>query len=460
MSHHPPGAVVVGDSWLATRMQGRLADGAFVVQSADPTPGGVSYIAQLIAALGRRSQFISPIGPDGVGVALQRCCQNLTDVWPRWVPSEQGTQSVTQMTADDTNVLRTRFDVVRQSVEIRQRLQAELHSALTGPAEVGAVLFADYGEGTMSSELLAGLIETAATGLPGAGRFFTGELSRLHEAVGSAAALSGIITDCATAVRFIGDHGTIHPAMLLDDISEQVLEAASQIRRQFATPMVVVTCGGRGAVVATAAPPQLVPTELVDVTDNTGAAEAFVAGLLVSYLEGRELGAALRYANDIAGLIVRRPGNYVPSRNELDEQLLQNGRQCREAKEVSAETAAGIMQRCRADGRPTVVVSGRFDRLSYGHLSLLEVAGNAGKLLTVVLKVAGIADVHERASRLAAIDSVDLIVLSEDPATTIRQLKPTLLYAGAEYQTRNLPGADFVAGHGGDVRFVEMEEPS
>jgi sugar/nucleoside kinase (ribokinase family) len=71
---------------------------------------------------------------------------------------------------------------------------------------------------------------------------------------------------------------------------------------------VVVKCGGRGSVLATAAGLWRSATTPVEVLDSTGAGDAFAAGLLAALCAGAELADALAEGNRLGGLVVGRLG--------------------------------------------------------------------------------------------------------------------------------------------------------
>ncbi len=88
----------------------------------------------------------------------------------------------------------------------------------------------------------------------------------------------------------------------------------------------ILTAGGDGAFWRSADTTGQVPIFPVDVVDTTGAGDAFNAGLAVAVAEGKDLQAALRFANATAALCVTRPGtaNSMPSRAEVDALLAHN----------------------------------------------------------------------------------------------------------------------------------------
>lgn len=85
----------------------------------------------------------------------------------------------------------------------------------------------------------------------------------------------------------------------------------------------VVTMGSQGARYVTKDRSELVPTYKVNVVDTTGAGDAFNGGLAVALAEGKDLKAAIAFANAAAALCVTRPGTApsMPQRSEVEALL-------------------------------------------------------------------------------------------------------------------------------------------
>lgn len=86
---------------------------------------------------------------------------------------------------------------------------------------------------------------------------------------------------------------------------------------------VIVTMGGVGALLLTAAAPRspvVLPPYKVDPIDTTGAGDAFVGALAAALAEGRDLSGALRRALVAGALSTTKPGarEGMPTRAELD----------------------------------------------------------------------------------------------------------------------------------------------
>lgn len=94
---------------------------------------------------------------------------------------------------------------------------------------------------------------------------------------------------------------------------------AGQVLLEFGVYMAVITLGARGALLVTRESSAHVPAQRVPVVDTTAAGDAFVGGLAVALLEGRDLVDAVRYATCAGTLAATRLGAQpsLPSANEV-----------------------------------------------------------------------------------------------------------------------------------------------
>lgn len=124
-------------------------------------------------------------------------------------------------------------------------------------------------------------------------------------------------------------------------------------------------------------------------------------------------------------------------------------------------------------GRPRsyrlVFTNGIFDLLHAGHLRSLEQARDFGDRLVVAVNSDASArrlkgadrpyqPAADRARLLAALRAVDAVtVFDEDtPARLLEELLPDILVKGADYEGRDIAGADAVRAAGGEVRLIEL----
>ena len=65
-----------------------------------------------------------------------------------------------------------------------------------------------------------------------------------------------------------------------------------------------------------------------------------------------------------------------------------------------------------------------------------------------------------RAQVLAALQAVDFVTIFDEttPLTLIQTLRPDVLVKGADYQKREVVGADYVESYGGRVHLAPLRE--
>jgi D-beta-D-heptose 7-phosphate kinase/D-beta-D-heptose 1-phosphate adenosyltransferase len=132
---------------------------------------------------------------------------------------------------------------------------------------------------------------------------------------------------------------------------------------------------------------------------------------------------------------------------------------------------ARLVQGERSAGKRIVFTNGVFDLLHPGHVRYLRDARELGDLLIVGLnadvsvrrnKGAGrpINSEHERAEVLAALASVDAVVIFEEdtPAEIISLVQPDVLVKGADWAADQIVGRDTVEARGGRVVRIPVEQ--
>ena len=135
-------------------------------------------------------------------------------------------------------------------------------------------------------------------------------------------------------------------------------------------------------------------------------------------------------------------------------------------KIVSREEAAQIVAALRRRGQRVVFTNGCFDLLHAGHALYLEQARALGDCLVVglnsdqsVAAIKGparpIVNETERARLLAALASVDLVVVFSEPTSEalLDLLRPEIFVKGGDYTkaTMNQEEKNFVESYGGEV---------
>jgi D-beta-D-heptose 7-phosphate kinase/D-beta-D-heptose 1-phosphate adenosyltransferase len=140
-------------------------------------------------------------------------------------------------------------------------------------------------------------------------------------------------------------------------------------------------------------------------------------------------------------------------------------------KILSTAEAVAFVEHLRHAGKEVVFTNGVFDLLHPGHVRYLQDARREGDALIVavnsdrsVRRIKGpgrpITAEHERAEVLAALASVDAVVIfdQEDPYDIISRLRPDVLVKGADWALDAIIGRDLVESRGGRVVRIACAE--
>jgi D-beta-D-heptose 7-phosphate kinase/D-beta-D-heptose 1-phosphate adenosyltransferase len=140
-------------------------------------------------------------------------------------------------------------------------------------------------------------------------------------------------------------------------------------------------------------------------------------------------------------------------------------------KVLSVAEAVAFVEHLRHTGKEVVFTNGVFDLLHPGHIRYLQDARRQGDALVVgvnsdrsVRTIKGssrpINPEHERAEVLAALASVDAVVVfdEDNPQQIIKRLQPDVLVKGADWALDAIIGRDTVESRGGRVVRIPLAE--
>ncbi len=137
-------------------------------------------------------------------------------------------------------------------------------------------------------------------------------------------------------------------------------------------------------------------------------------------------------------------------------------------KIIGAEELERVVRELREQGKSIVFTNGCFDLLHVGHVRYLAEAKGYGDVLIVglnsdesVRRLKGpkrpIVPEGERAEMLAALESVDYVVIFEEdtPERLIRMIRPDVHVKGGDYRPDEVLEAPLVRELGGEVRIAQ-----
>jgi rfaE bifunctional protein nucleotidyltransferase chain/domain/rfaE bifunctional protein kinase chain/domain len=433
--------VVVGDTLLDADVEGtaeRLCPDA-PVPVLDATgqrqrPGGAGLAALLAARAGHHVVLVTALGADPPARLLADLLASRVEVVR--MPLRGATVCKTRVRAGGQSLLRIDSGDGRAAAG---PIGSRVHEALR---RGGAVLVADYGRGVAANPTVRGtLAELAgrvpvvwdphpkgAVPVPGCRLVTPNEA----EAVGFAGAEEGIPTT---------------------------------LRDTWGCAALAVTLGARGALLCTPQGCELVPVPGAAAPpgqDTCGAGDAFAAAAAGALLHGASLHQAVTAAVDAAARFVASGGAAALDAPATVSAMVRPG---------TGSTALDVAARLRSGGSRLVATGGCFDLLHPGHLGLLRAARALGDGLVVCLnsdesvrrrKGPGrpIVPAADRMAMLEALEPVDAVaVFDEDtPAALLDLLRPDVWVKGGDYAVADLPEAEVVRRHDGEIVIIPMAE--
>ena len=455
------GILVAGDVMLdhylwseVTRISPEAPVPIVKIMSKSSVPGGAANVAANLRGLGCRVTLLGVRGRDESGRLLSN---KLSDIGVETFLLDDDSR----FTTTKTRVMAQRQQLIRLdeerteplSAEISRELFAAFASSLPGAQ---AVVLSDYGKGMLSGDLSQKLIAVSRKqDIPVLVDPKGSDWERYRGAT--------CITPNETELGLVAD-GRICS-------EEDLLHVAAGVRRRYDLQFLLVTRGPKGMVLlGPDSDPILIPAKRRELFDVSGAGDTVIAALAAGIGAGLPWHKAATVANVAAGVVVGKVGTHPISLDQL-HMALRLSEEGSFHKLFNLADASVQMSSWRAAGERIVFTNGCFDLLHSGHIKLLHAAAQEGSKLVVglnsdssVRRLKGparpILEQEERASILAALECVDMVVIFEEetPLNLIRSLRPDVLVKGSDYSRETVVGYELVESWGGKVVLVPLAE--
>jgi D-beta-D-heptose 7-phosphate kinase/D-beta-D-heptose 1-phosphate adenosyltransferase len=410
--------------------------------------GGAGNVALNITSLGGAATVLALTGDDHRAEVLQSLLQ------------DAGVTCEFEKLEDSTTVTKLRV-ISRHQQLLRMDFEDGFGTAAAGKlgqrfekllAPAGAVVFSDYGKGSLAS--VQQLIQAArAQQKPIIVDPKGTDFSRYRGAT--------LITPNMTEFEIVAGRCS----------SEEDLQArAEQLRRDLELSALLITRSDKGMTLIRGGQEALtIPTRAKEVFDVTGAGDTVVAVIAAVLASGQDLVTAMALSNLAAGVVVGKLGTATANILEL-RQALDAHTPARKGVLTEAE-AISLVAAAKESGETVVMTNGCFDLLHEGHITYLQQARDRGDRLLVavnsddsVKKLKGenrpVNSLSSRMAVLAALKSVDWVVpfTEETPERLICALLPNVLVKGGDYQVHEVAGGECVQKAGGSVEIQGLVE--
>ena len=360
--------LVAGDAMLDEYLfgdTGRISPEAPVpvvrTRTTEQRPGGAANVAVNVAALGGQVRLIAVVGDDARAEALTRLLSN-TGVHCDFIEAS-GLPTLHKLRVLSRNQQLIRLDSEEPLTGHEEALATSFARSLQ---DVDAIIFSDYGKGTLSRiEPLVAL--GREHGIP----VFVDPKGVDLERYRGANVLTPNQNEFEAVVGAWQDEA-------------EFLAAGDALRVRLDLDALLVTRGDRGMTLFSDGAPALdLATEAREVFDVTGAGDTVVGLLAAGFSSGLAWEDAAALANLGAGLVVRKIGVATLSPSELRLALHRRGAGGRGL--VSVAELEGLVNEARLRDERIVMTNGCFDILHAGHVSYLEEAKGLGDRLIVAV---------------------------------------------------------------------------
>jgi D-beta-D-heptose 7-phosphate kinase / D-beta-D-heptose 1-phosphate adenosyltransferase len=423
-------------------------------------PGGAASVAADLAALGAKAVCLGTVGKDTNAETLRKLLEKtgadisgLIEIDDRCTITKQRFVGLAQH--------RHPQQLLRVDEEIDTYLKNEQYQRLLGLYEqkisqVDIVCLQDYNKGLFEKEFCRSLIAIAQS------------------------ADKKILVDPAPKADFAkySHVSAITPNRMEASIAagleiktvDDAAKAAKILADKFHIETVVITLDKEGAYLKTDRLEEHIPTVVRNVYDVSGAGDMVLASLAAALAAGVDYKTAVQIANIAGGIEVEKFGTATVSIEEIVNELISR-KQKSGSKIKSIDQLVSQLDWHRSHNHKIVFTNGCFDILHRGHIEFLSFCKAQGDIVVLALNsdksvkiIKGpdrpINNQLDRAAILSALESIDYIVIFDepDPLNTIKKVKPDVLVKGQDWAEKGVIGREFVESVGGKVVLAPLVE--
>lgn len=417
--------------------------------------GGAANVAMNLAGLEVRTSLVGAVGTDDAARRLRDLLDQEGIGTEGLIPvSDRPTTTKTRVVGDRQQMLRIDDERVHPVEEEAARSIVDHVEACISDADV--LLLSDYAKGVLSPEVCSELIRLANDA----------SCPVLVDPKGSnydkyAGADTVTPNDRELALATGAGAGQV----------EALLDAGDALRRRIDITNLIVTRGKDGISRVCDDGREDFPALQRDVFDVSGAGDTVVSLLAACRAARLDWPLSIRIANLAASVVIGKVGTMPIRRDELID-AVHNWQDVQISDKLyDADRIRQQVQAWRAQSETVVFTNGCFDILHAGHVTYLDEASRKGGRLVVGLNTDAsvnalkgdprpIMPQDERSRVLASLESVDAVVLFDEPtpADLIEAVRPDVLVKGADYEKSEVVGADMVKRWGGTVELIPLVE--
>lgn len=445
------------------------------VQRENKMLGGAGNTLSNLRHLESASKIVAVVGEDQQGEEVRTMLKQW-GVGDEYIFSAADRPTIvkTRFLAGHQQLLRTDYEKIKP---IDKALEEKIIDAVKQALpEVGAVVLSDYGKGMLTSALIKSIIELANNACVPTLVDPKGADYSIYKGADIVTPNKKELSDATRGMSVETD--------------EQVIEAARILIKQSGVRSVVATRSKDGMSIITSDDVHHVRSASnIEVFDVSGAGDTVIATISASVAAGAPIQTAAALANAAGSIVVSKVGTAPIRSAELHSFIMENGisgeaanrpinvNRTRNAPIYSWEEAQEEVLRWKARGLKVGFTNGCFDILHYGHVTYLNDAREKCDRLVLGLNKDSsirilkgeerpVHDENSRASVLAALGSIDMVVLfgaekegdDNTACALLDTIQPDIYFKGGDYTVDQIPEAPTIMKNGGVVDVMPVYE--
>lgn len=456
LKNQKPNILVIGDLMIDHYLWGscdRISPEAPVqvlnVKKETTVLGGAGNVINNLNALGAKVDVISVIGDDLIGTQIQTMLEKINVSANLIIEKDKITSKKSRLIASNQQIIR--YD--QESCEdIQKNSEKKIFDILEkNISKYEIILLSDYGKGVLTQQL-------------------TKDLISLIKSKGKKVIVDPKGSDYSKykgSYLLTPNKKEASQATKIDIKDEQsLLKAISKLKQDYELDVSLITLSEDGIAIFDNELRKK-PTVAREVYDVTGAGDTVLASIGFSLACNLNIDQAIDFANLAAGVVVGKLGSATASLNEIIEYESSLHKSTSYSHIKTIEEIKKLANELKLKGKKVVFTNGCFDILHVGHVKYLETAKSFGDVLILglnsdasVKRLKGpsrpVNTEDDRAYTLAALRSVDYVVLFEDdtPYELIKAIKPHTLVKGGDYEGKEVVGQELVE----ELKLVEFVE--
>ncbi|MGA1941477.1 D-glycero-beta-D-manno-heptose-7-phosphate kinase [Arcobacter sp. YIC-310] len=452
-----PSILVIGDLMIDHYLWGsseRISPEAPVpvvdIKKETTVLGGAGNVINNLRSLGSDVGAISVVGKDSIAIELKELL------------TKTGTQSYLieqegRKTSKKSRIMASKTQVVRYDQESKNSISLESEKKVFAKYQeilnrYELIILSDYGKGVLTENLCLKIIDYANKQNK---KVLVDPKGEDYSKYSGAYLLTPNKKEAELASKI----------EIYNDIS--LKKSLVQLKKDANLSLSVITLSENGIAILDNDEVTIKPTVAREVYDVTGAGDTVIASLGFALSLGNDIYRSIEFANLAAGVVVGKIGSATTTIDEITEYESSLHKSNSYSHIKTVDEIAKLSEELKQRGKKVVFTNGCFDILHVGHVKYLETAKSFGDVLILglnsddsVKRLKGpsrpVNTQDDRAYTLAALESVDYVVLFEDdtPYDLIKTVSPHILVKGGDYEGKDVVGQDLVE----ELKLVEFVE--